>query len=343
MHGYIVRKDLDQSCFDLTKLISFPCSSRRLSTLSVGAVKEGLKHKYYHRSCPQAEEIIANMMENFTSADQRVPARIIRMHFHDCFVRGCDGSILLNSTPVNKAEKDAPPNNPSVKGFELIDQIKEVLENKCPGVVSCADILTFATRESVHLSGKFERYQVRGGRKDGKISRESDALLNLPPPSANVQLLVQMFANKGLSLEDLVTLSGGHSIGVSHCSSLLGRHVNFSKTGTHDPTLDFHLAMKLKNECVGVHKAEPTVVVMDRFTPTSLDNKYYKGLLQNKGLFTSDQTLLTNTFTRKQVIANAVQPLAWKKKFVDAMIKMGEIEVLTGQKGEIRKTCARVN
>ncbi|XP_028055453.1 peroxidase 5-like isoform X2 [Camellia sinensis] len=288
-----------------------------LSTLSVGAVVEGLKHKYYHRSCPQAEEIIANMMENFTSADQRVPARIIRMHFHDCFVRGCDGSILLNSTPVNKAEKDAPPNNPSVKGFELIDQIKE--------------------------SGKFERYQVRGGRKDGKISRESDALLNLPPPSANVQLLVQMFANKGLSLEDLVTLSGGHSIGVSHCSSLLGRHVNFSKTGTHDPTLDFHLAMKLKSECVGVHKAEPTVVVMDRFTPTSLDNKYYKGLLQNKGLFTSDQTLLTNTFTRKQVIANAVQPLAWKKKFVDAMIKMGEIEVLTGQKGEIRKTCDRVN
>ncbi|KAL7211734.1 hypothetical protein ACSBR2_014571 [Camellia fascicularis] len=219
------------------------------------------------------------MMENFTSADQRVPARIIRMHFHDCFVRGCDGSILLNSTLVNKAEKDAPPNNPSVKGFELIDQIKEVLENKCPGVVSCVDILTFATKESVHLSGKFERYQVRGGRKDGKISRESDALLNLPPPSANVQLLVQMFANKGLSLEDLVTLS------------------------------------------------EPTVVVMDRFTPTSLDNKYYKGLLQNKGLFTSDQTLLTNTFTRKQVIANTVQPLAWKKKFVDAMIKMGELEV----------------
>ncbi|KAL7242367.1 hypothetical protein ACSBR1_014861 [Camellia fascicularis] len=256
------------------------------------------------------------MMENFTSADQRVPARIIRMHFHDCFVRGCDGSILLNSTLVNKAEKDAPPNNPSVKGFELIDQIKEVLENKCPGVVSCVDILTFATKESVHLSGKFERYQVRGGRKDGKISRESDALLNLPPPSANVQLLVQMFANKGLSLEDLVTLSET-------------RNENFLifKTGTHDSTLDFHLAMKLKSECVGVHKAEPTVVVMDRFTPTSLDNKYYKGLLQNKGLFTSDQTLLTNTFTRKQVIANTVQPLAWKKKFVDAMIKMGELEV----------------
>ncbi|KAG5535856.1 hypothetical protein RHGRI_023579 [Rhododendron griersonianum] len=59
-------------------------------------------------------------------------------------------------------------------------------------------------RESVLLSGKFERYEVRGGRKDGRTSQESDALLNLPPPSANVLSL----ARKGPSLDDLVTLSG---------------------------------------------------------------------------------------------------------------------------------------
>ncbi|XAR73831.1 Peroxidase [Bertholletia excelsa] len=287
------------------------------SVLDIGAIEDGLEYNYYRKSCPQAEEIIADMMANFTSADQRVAARMLRMLFHDCFVRGCDGSILLNSTPENKAEKDALPNNPSVKAFELIDQIKEVLENKCPGVVSCADILSFAAREcSSGKAGKFDRYQLRGGRKDGRISQESDALLHLPPPSANVQLLIQSFAKKGLSIEDLVALSGGHSIGVSHCSSLLGRHVNFSKTGTPYPSLDFHLAKKLRSECDG-----------DGITPTKLDHKYYMGLLQNKGLFTSDQSLVTNTLTRKQVMANAVYPLTWRKKFVDAMVKMA-IKVL---------------
>ncbi|OVA06202.1 Plant peroxidase [Macleaya cordata] len=307
--------------------------------LGVAATKDGLRYHYYYKTCPQAEKVIANMMEDIVMKDGRVPPRLIRMHFHDCFVRGCDGSILINSTPDNKAEKDAPPNNPSVQGFDVIDKIKEVLEHECPGVVSCADILTFATRESVHLSGKFPRYDVRGGRKDGRISRELEALINLPPPSSDVKTLIKSFASKGLSLEDMVTLSGAHSIGVSHCSSIFGRHVNFMNTGKPDPTLDFHLASTLRKEC----RNPNDIVVMDRFTPATLDNKYYTGLLQNKGLFTSDQTLLTDKITRKEVIENVHRPSVWENKFISAMINMGEIEVLTGKQGEIRKKCGFVN
>lgn len=48
------------------------------------------------------------------------------------------------------SEKDSPPNK-NLKGFDVIDIIKEELEEICPGVVSCADTLVLAAREGVVL------------------------------------------------------------------------------------------------------------------------------------------------------------------------------------------------
>ncbi|KAF9619403.1 hypothetical protein IFM89_006590 [Coptis chinensis] len=297
-----------------------------------------LSFYYYQKSCPQAEDLIAKLMADIVSKDPRVPARIIRMHFHDCFVRGCDGSILLNSTSTNKAEKDAPPNNPSLQGFNVIDQIKQVLESQCPNVVSCADILTYAARESVALVST----TYSSSRNSTNNFSKSEALQNLPPPSSNVSSLIQKFASKGLSLEEMVTLSGGHSIGVSHCSSISGRQVNFKNSGKPDPTLNSNLAASLRQQCGSVSTVDK-IVVMDTFTPTVLDNKYYTGLLQNKGLFTSDQSLLTDIRTLREVRGNSAIPSTWETKFVNGMTKMGEIQVLTGKQGEVRRKCSLVN
>jgi peroxidase len=64
-------------------------------------------------------------------------------------VQGCDASVLLDDTSTFEGEKTAAPNLNSIRGFEVIDAIKEELESACPGKVSCADILAMAARDSV--------------------------------------------------------------------------------------------------------------------------------------------------------------------------------------------------
>ena len=62
--------------------------------------------------------------------------------------------MLLSSTKNNQAEKDAIPNK-TLRGFNVIDAVKSALEKKCPGVVSCADILALVARDAVLMVSNF--------------------------------------------------------------------------------------------------------------------------------------------------------------------------------------------
>ncbi|ONK63103.1 uncharacterized protein A4U43_C07F11450 [Asparagus officinalis] len=325
-----------------------------------------LKVGFYRHKCPSAESIVRQAVLKFAARNPgfapglvesivrqavlKFAARnpgfapgLVRMHFHDCFVRGCDASVLLDSLPGAPAEKDSPANNPSLRGFEVIDEAKAKLESICPSTVSCADILAFAARDASFIAGGIS-YAVPSGRRDGSVSLIDDIPLNLPPPNFNADQLKENFARKGLTLDEMVTLSGAHSFGVSHCSSFAGRLYEFNATHPQDPSLDPLFASFLKQRCPRtVGGASDPTVKMDLITPNRLDNAYYVNLERRRGLFGSDQTLYDSELTRRVVEENARRARVWGKKFGKAMVKMGAIEVLTGRQGEIRRKCNVVN
>lgn len=54
------------------------------------------------------------------------------------------------ASPNGDAEKDAPDNiSLAGDGFDTVIKAKQAVEAVCPGVVSCADVLTIAARDVV--------------------------------------------------------------------------------------------------------------------------------------------------------------------------------------------------
>ncbi|KAL2921625.1 Peroxidase 5 [Bienertia sinuspersici] len=320
----------------LTLVMMMACitSSHIEATLQVG---------FYRDKCPFAEAIIKDVVKKSFIINQGIAPGIVRLQFHDCFVRGCDGSILLDSTPINQAEKDGPPNGITIRGLEVIDIAKARLEAVCKGVVSCADILAFAARDSVVLTGGLY-WDVAAGRRDGRISRASETV-DIPSPSFNLNQIIQSFANKGLTQGDMVALLGAHTIGRSHCFSFTDRLYNYSTRMMQDPNLNPYYAELLKQRCPRVlpQILNETLVVFMNQSPYLIDQSYYENLFEHAGLFISDQALLDSQTTSQQAAIYAANGLAWEVDFVKAMINLSQIQVLTGNQGEIRANCRVIN
>lgn len=294
---------------------------------------------FYSKTCPQLPSIVFQGMQEAVRTQPRNAASILRLFFHDCFVQGCDGSILLDDVPGLQGEKGAVPNKNSARGFEVIDAIKAQVEAACKGVVSCADILALASRDGVVLSNNGPFWDVPLGRRDSTTASLSGANSSIPAPSSNLSTLISMFQAKGLSSDDLVVLSGAHTIGLARCTNFKQRLYNQSGSEKPDPNLNFAALQEMKSVCPPFGEDNNTYP-LDK-SSTLFDTSYYKDLLINEALLNSDQVLYSTigSSTRPLVERLANDQKAFFHKFTAAMIKMGSINTLTGSNGEIRKNC----
>jgi len=297
---------------------------------------------FYDHSCPMAEQIVQSVLEKAVMKEARMAASLLRLHFHDCFVQGCDASVLLDNSSTIVSEKGSIPNNNSARGFEVIDQIKSELEKACPKTVSCADILAISARDSVVLSGGIG-WEVLLGRRDSRSASLSGSNNNIPAPNSTLQTLITKFKRQGLDEVDLVALSGGHTIGQSRCTSFRQRLYNQSGNWQADSSLDKSYYSRLISGCPksgGDNNLSP----LDFVSPTKFDNYYFKNLLSGYGLLNSDEELFAKGqgTTMETVKAYAENEELFLQQFAESMVKMGNISPLTGTMGEIRVSCRTV-
>lgn len=111
-----------------------------------GISEARLKVGFYSKTCPDAESIVGSFVRDATRFNPQTPAFLLRLHFHDCFVEGCDGSILIDNGPISE---NLAVGHQGLKGFDVIENAKAQLEFVCPGVVSCSDIIAIAARDAV--------------------------------------------------------------------------------------------------------------------------------------------------------------------------------------------------
>ncbi|KAF3667760.1 Lignin-forming anionic peroxidase [Capsicum annuum] len=302
-----------------------------------------LSATFYASTCPNVTEIVRGVMEQTQRNDVRAGAKIIRLHFHDCFVNGCDGSVLLDNAAGIESEKDAPA-NVGIGGTDIVDDIKTALENVCPGVVSCADILALASEIGVALVGG-PSWQVLLGRRDSLNANRSGVTPDIPSPFESLDVMIPQFTRKGMDLTDLVVLSGAHTFGRARCGTFEQRLFNFSNTGSPDPTINSTFLPTLQATCPQGGNNGNTFENLDKTTPNNFDNAYYINLQNQEGLLQTDQELFSTSGSDTIAIVNryASSQSQFFDDFASSMIKLGNIGVLTGTNGEIRTDCKRVN
>ncbi|XP_021283458.1 peroxidase N1-like [Herrania umbratica] len=300
---------------------------------------QGTRVGFYSRTCPRAESIVRSTVQRHFQSNPAIAPGLLRMHFHDCFVRGCDASILINGS---NTEKTAGPNL-LLRGYEVIDDAKTQLEAACPRVVSCADILSLAARDSVVLTRGIN-WQVPTGRRDGRVSLASDTS-NLPGFRESIDSQKQKFAAFGLNTQDLVALVGGHTIGTSACQFFSYRLYNFTNGGP-DPTINPAFVPQLRALCPKNGDGSRRID-LDTGSGSRFDTAYFANLRNGRGILESDQKLWTDastrTFVQRFLGQRGLRPLNFNVEFARSMVKMSNIGVKTGTNGEIRRICSAIN
>ncbi|GJN36141.1 hypothetical protein PR202_gb24980 [Eleusine coracana subsp. coracana] len=327
--------------------------------MTVPAPAEGsghhLKVGYYDKKCRGVENVVKYHVAKAIKANRKAGAALVRLIFHDCFVRGCDGSVLLDPTPANPHTEKTAPINIGLAAFEVIDEIKAAVEARCPGTVSCADIVIYAARDAASiLSNGHVHFDAPAGRLDGVVSLAADAQRDLPDSTFTIEELIHNFKRKNFTVEELVILSGAHAIGVGHCSSLRARLT--APPSQIVPAYRNLLAGKCAagpdpivpnnvrdEDPAAVAAAFPSFLKKLRKVKDFLDNSYYHNNLARIVTFNSDWQLLTEKEALGHVKEYAENGTLWDEDFSDALLKLSKLPMPHGSKGVIRKNCRCVS
>ncbi|CAN4109619.1 unnamed protein product [Withania somnifera] len=280
--------------------------------LHIHYAKSDLKLNHYLESCPRAEEIIKDQVTKLYHKHGNTAVSWIRNLFHDCMVKSCDASILLDTTKEQKSEKTSERNF-GMRNFKYIETIKEALESECPNTVSCADIVALSARDGIVMLGG-PHIEMKTGRRDSKESYLAEVENFIPNHNDSMLLVLSRFKSVGVDAQGTVALLGAHSVGRVHCVNIV--HVLYP---TVDPTLDHDYANYLKTRFRR----------NDRETPMVWDNLYYKNILSNKGLLIVDQQLVYDPTTYPFVEKFAASNSYFHSQFGKALIILSENNPLT--------------
>ncbi|XP_077225619.1 putative Peroxidase 48 [Tasmannia lanceolata] len=310
-----------------------------------------LEYDFYREKCPHAEQIVRSTMRQLFSDRPSIAPALLRLVFHDCFIQGCDASVLLDKVKGDNSEKDAIPNK-SLKGFDFIDIIKAKLEEACPVTVSCADIVVLAAREGIVLAGG-PFYPLFTGRRDSTKYFWDLATNELPSPSHNISQTLASFGKRGFNERETVSLFGGHSIGTVHCKFFKDRLYDFRKSGMPDNSIDPGFLLFIRKRCMEKRNnintsalpeddTEPGMNMDEERQPSGFDTHYFRSLLQGRGILFADQQLMAHEKTAELVKAYASDSSAFRRDFGRVMIKLSGLNVLSGSQGQVRRNCSMV-
>ncbi|KAL5214554.1 hypothetical protein ABZP36_003706 [Zizania latifolia] len=302
-----------------------------------------LRQNYYSSSCPNAESTVRSVISQHLQQSFAVGPGTLRLFFHDCFVRGCDASVMLMAPNGDDESHSGADATLSPDAVEAINKAKAAVEALpgCAGKVSCADILAMAARDVVSLTGG-PSYSVELGRLDGKTFNRAIVKHVLPGPGFNLDQLNSLFASNGLTQTDMIALSGAHTIGVTHCDKFVRRIYTFKQRLPYNPPMNLEFLRSMRLVCP-INYSPTAFAMLDVSTPRTFDNAYFSNLRYNKGLLASDQVLFTDRRSRPTVNLFAANSTAFYDAFVAAMAKLGRIGVKTGGDGEVRRVCTAVN
>ncbi|AQK66608.1 Peroxidase 16 [Zea mays] len=261
-----------------------------------------LRPDYYAGVCPNLESIVRGAVRQSVALSPLAAPATLRLFFHDCAVRGCDASVML----IDPAGGDEwrSPDGVMLKpeGFSTVMSAKAAVDSdpQCRNMVSCADILALAARDSVFLSGGPD-YEVELGRFDGRVS--SGGSVVVPHGTFDLDQLNAFFSS--LLVEHAKSM---------HTAATATANEHLKCRGSHDRRGVVRLLRvpggRGSGHGPGARAAGPGALpgggpagfaFLDATTPLRFDNEYYRNLLGGMGILASDQVLYADPRSRGAV------------------------------------------